>query len=291
MKVSYRQLQAIVKLMVTASLVDQPEDQESEKMLRFLQEFKLDNDKIRELIISVEQIELTEAISIIHQLDQPTQQEISNRLFGLIMADGSMSEQECNFFTGLIKHFELPLPDTQEWEEWISTISGETDEEEVFSNEEKYEVTPINENEALCFYVIEPCNNDATFIGKCCVYIRLNNTVTPKEVIARELLKCRKSTLLEWKNLPVLNAVTEDMGYTSYGDYRAYIAKHPSDQSENKAASKLLGKKVYGPCLIQFVSKEGKFQYMRKKLCPTFYKYLQRRLGCYMTFFHKYINL
>ena len=54
---------------------------------------------------------------------------------------------------------------------------------------------------------------------------------------------------------------------------------------------KLLGKKVYGPCLIQFVSKEGKFQYMRKKLCPTFYKYLQRRLGCYMTFFHKYIGL
>ena len=152
-------------------------------------------------------------------------------------------------------------------------------------------MTPINENEALCFYVIEPCNNDATFIGKCCVYIRLNNTFTPKEVIARELLKCRKSTLLEWKNLPVLNAVTEDMGYTSYGDYRAYIAKHPSDQSENKAASKLLGKKVYGPCLIQFVSKEGKFQYMRKKLCPTFYKYLQRRLGCYMTFFHKYIGL
>ena len=54
MKVSYRQLQAIVKLMVTASLVDQPEDQESEKLLRFLQEFKLDYDKIRELIISVE---------------------------------------------------------------------------------------------------------------------------------------------------------------------------------------------------------------------------------------------
>ena len=97
MKVSYRQLQAIVKLMVTASLVDQTENQESEKMLRFLQEFKLDYDKIRALIISVEQIELTEAISIIHQLDQPTQQEISNRLFGLIMADGSMSEQECNF--------------------------------------------------------------------------------------------------------------------------------------------------------------------------------------------------
>ena len=66
MKVSYKQLQAIVKLMVTASLVDQTENQESEKMLRFLQEFKLDYDKIRELIISVEQIELTEAISIIH---------------------------------------------------------------------------------------------------------------------------------------------------------------------------------------------------------------------------------
>lgn len=41
MKVSYRQLQAIVKLMATASLVDQTENQESEKMLRFLQEFKL----------------------------------------------------------------------------------------------------------------------------------------------------------------------------------------------------------------------------------------------------------
>ena len=73
MKVSLKQLEAIIKLLFTAAQLGQLDNRESENLIRFLQEFKLDNDKIRELIISVEQIELTEAISIIHQLDQPTQ--------------------------------------------------------------------------------------------------------------------------------------------------------------------------------------------------------------------------
>ena len=81
------------------------------------------------------------------------------------------------------------------------------------------------------------------------------------------------------------------MGYTSYGTFKAYIAKQPSDMTENKAASKLLGKKIYGPCLIQFVSNEGKFQYLPKKYCPTFHKYLKTRLDCPMTYSYTYINL
>ena len=97
--------------------------------------------------------------------------------------------------------------------------------------------------------------------------------------------------LLESDLLTVMQAVTEDMGYTNYGIFRAYIARLPSDQRENKAASKLLGKKVLGPCLIQFVSNEGVFQYLPKKYCQIFHKYLKTRLDCPMTYSYEYARI
>lgn len=291
MKVSFKQLEAIIKVMATVSGVDHVDDSEFNNIYRFLKEFKLDDYRIKELFLSADQMELEEALSIIHQLDQPTQQELSNRLFQLIMADGAVSEPERYLLTNLILHFELPVPDSPEVKKWLSKASNEASEEEVLSNEKKKVKTPSDDHEALCFFVIEPSGNDVYFMGKCWAYLRVNRNYLSEEVIASHVLKCRKSTLLEYKNLPVLQAVTKDMGYTSYGTFNAYIAKLPSDQTENKAASKLLGKKIYGPCLIQFVSNEGKFQYLPKKYCQTFYKYLQTRLDCPMTYIYKYINL
>lgn len=291
MKVSFKQLEAIIKLMVTVSSVDHVDDSEFNNVFRFLKEFKMDDYRIKELLLSADQMELEEALSIIHQLDQPTQQELSNRLFNLIMADGAVSEPERYLLTNLILHFELPVPDSPEVKKWLAKLSDEASEEEILSNEEEKVVTATDDHEALCFFVIEPSGNDAYFMGKCWVYLRVNRNYLSEEVIASHVLKCRKSTLLQYKNLPVLQAVTKDMGYTSYGTFNAYIAKLPSDQTENKAASKLLGKKIYGPCLIQFVSNEGKFQYLPKKYCQTFYKYLQTRLDCPMTYLYKYINL
>lgn len=291
MKVSFKQLEAIIKLMVTVSSVDHVDDSEFNNVFRFLKEFKLDDYRIKELLLSADQMELEEALSIIHQLDQPTQQELSNRLFNLIMADGAVSEPERYLLTNLILHFELPVPDSPEVKKWLAKLSDEASEEEILSNEEEKVVTATDDHEALCFFVIEPSGNDAYFMGKCWAYLRVNRNYLSEEVIASHVLKCRKSTLLQYKNLPVLQAVTKDMGYTSYGTFNAYIAKLPSDQTENKAASKLLGKKIYGPCLIQFVSNEGKFQYLPKKYCQTFYKYLQTRLDCPMTYLYKYINL
>ena len=291
MKISYKQLKAIIKLLVTAARLEQVDERESENIIHFLKEFKLDYDKMKELLCSADQMELEDALSIIHQLDQPTQQEVSNRLFDLIMADKSISGQECNLLTNLIQHFELPIPDSQEFKKWISEESCEAAEEEILSNEEEKVVTLSEDHDALCFFVIEPSGNDAYFMGKCCAYVRTERTILTMETIAKDLLKCKKSTLLEYKNLPVLQAVTEDMGYTSYGTFKAYIAKLPSDQTENKAASKLLGKKIYGPCLIQFVSNEGKIQYLPKKYCETFHKYLKTRLDCPMTYSYTYVNL
>lgn len=291
MKVSFKQLEAIIKLMVTVSGVDHVDDSEFNNIFRFLKEFKLDDYRIKELLLSADQMELEEALSIIHQLDQPTQQELSNRLFQLIMADGAVSEPERYLLTNLILHFELPVPDSPEVKKWLSKASNEASEKEILSNEEKKVKIASDDHEALCFFVIEPSGNDVYFMGKCWAYLRVNRNYLSEEVIASHVLKCRKSTLLEYKNLPVLQAVTKDMGYTSYGTFNAYIAKLPSDQTENKAASKLLGKKIYGPCLIQFVSNEGKFQYLPKKYCQTFYKYLQTRLDCPMTYLYKYINL
>ena len=291
MKVSLKQLEAIIKLMVTEASVDQLEESEIHNVLNFLKEFKLDDYRIKELLLSADQMELEEALSIIHQLNQPTQQELSNRLFNLIMADGAVSEPERHLLTNLILHFKLPVPDSPEVKKWLAKVSDEASEEEILSNEEEKVVTATDDEEALCFFVIEPSGNDAYFMGKCCAYLRVNRNYLSEEVIASHVLKCRKSILLEYKNLPVLQAVTEDMGYTSYGTFKAYIAKHPSDMTENKAASKLLGKKIYGPCLIQFVSNEGKFQYLPKKYCQTFHKYLKTRLDCPMTYSYTYINL
>ncbi len=291
MKVSFKQFEAIIKLLFTAAQLGKLDNRESEYLIRFLKEFKLDDYRIKELLLSADQMELEEALSIIHELDQPTQQEVSNRLFVLIMADGSISEQERYLLTNLILHFELPVPDSPEVKKWLAKPSDEASEEEILSNEEEKVVTATDDHEALCFFVIEPSGNDAYFMGKCWAYLRVNRNYLSEEVIASHVLKCRKSTLLQYKNLPVLQAVTKDMGYTSYGTFNAYIAKLPSDQTENKAASKLLGKKIYGPCLIQFVSNEGKFQYLPKKYCQTFYKYLQTRLDCPMTYLYKYINL
>ena len=291
MKVSKKQLEAIIKLMVTEASVDQLEESEIHNVLNFLKEFKLDDYRIKELLLSADQMELEEALRIIHQLDQPTQQELSNRLFNLIMADGAVSEPERYLLTNLILHFKLPVPDSPEVKKWLAKVSDEASEEEILSNEEEKVVTATDDEEAQCFFVIEPSGNDAYFMGKCCAYVRVGRTYRSEEVIARDLLKCKKSILLEYKNLPVLQAVTEDMGYTSYGTFKAYIAKQPSDMTENKAASKLLGKKIYGPCLIQFVSNEGKFQYLPKKYCQTFHKYLKTRLDCPMTYSYTYINL
>ena len=291
MKVSFKQLTAILKLMASLGNSDELLDEESESIILFLRGFNIDNEKKRELLLSADQMELEEALSIIHQLDQPTQQELSNRLFNLIMADRAVSEPERYLLTNLILHFELPVPDSPEVKKWLAKVSDKASEEEILSNEEEKVVTATDDEEALCFFVIEPSGNDAYFMGKCCAYVRVGRTYRSEEVIARDLLKCKKSILLEYKNLPVLQAVTEDMGYTSYGAFKAYIAKQPSDMTENKAASKLLGKKIYGPCLIQFVSNEGKFQYLPKKYCQTFHRYLKTRLDCPMTYSYTYINL
>ena len=291
MKVSQKQLEAIIKLMVTEASVDQLEESEIHNVLNFLKEFKLDDYRIKELLLSADQMELEEALSIINQLDQPTQQELSNRLFNLIMADGAVSKPECNSLTNLILHFKLPVPDSPEVKKWLAKVSDEAAEEEILSNEEEKVVTLSEDHDALCFFVIEPSGNDAYFMGKCWAYVRTERTILTKETIARDLLKCQKNTLLEYKNLPVLQAVTEDMRYTSYGTFKAYITKLPSDPTENKAASKLLGKKIYGPCLIQFVSNEGKFQYLPKKYCQMFHGYLQKSRDCPMTYTCKYVAL
>ena len=97
MKVSQKQLEAIIKLMVTEASVDQLEESEIHNVLNFLKEFKLDDYRIKELLLSADQMELEEALSIINQLDQPTQQELSNRLFNLIMADGAVSASSSKY--------------------------------------------------------------------------------------------------------------------------------------------------------------------------------------------------
>ena len=61
MKVTYKQLKAIIKLMTTMAELDQFEESEIQNIARFLDEFKLDHDKVKELLYSADQMELEEA--------------------------------------------------------------------------------------------------------------------------------------------------------------------------------------------------------------------------------------
>ena len=54
MKVTYKQLKAIIKLMTTMAELDQFEESEIQNIARFLDEFKLDHDKVKELLYSAD---------------------------------------------------------------------------------------------------------------------------------------------------------------------------------------------------------------------------------------------
>lgn len=284
MKVSFKQLTGVVSLMTSIAHSDEILDKESESVILFLRGFKIDDEKKREIINAAIELEMEEASEIVKGLDQASKQEVSNLLFNIMMIDGVVSGSEAAMFMSIISDSELPAPDTQEWLDWISDKDAE---EEVFSNEE----TASSAENIACFYVIEPSGNDAYFMGKCWAYSHVNNRPVSEEVIARDLLGCTKSILLTWKNLPILNAVAKDMGISDIGVFRAYIAKSPSNYVENKAASKILGKKIYGPCLIRFISNEGKYLELVESNCEELHRHLRSHLDCPMTYNTKLISL
>lgn len=285
MKVSFKQLTGIVSLMTSLGYADEILDKEIESVILFLRGFNIDDAKKKEILSAAVDMETKEAFEIVKGLDPAAKQEVSNLLFNIMMIDGVVSDQEAAFFISLIGDCEIPVPTTQEWLDWTSARKSE---EEILSNEE----TPAAEDKKTAyFYVIEPSGNDAYFMGKSWVCAHVNNRIVSNEVIARDLLGCTKSILLVWKDLPVLKAVAEDMGISECGVFRAYLAKSPANFEENKAASKLIGKKVYGPCMIRFVSNDGKYLELDELNCEQLHRALRSRLDCPMTFNRKDVFL
>ena len=102
MKVSFKQLTAILKLMASLGNSDELLDEESESIILFLRGFNIDNEKKRELLCSAVEMDMEEAADIVTGLDQAAKQEVSNLLFDLIMVDGVVSDPEAEMFMSLM---------------------------------------------------------------------------------------------------------------------------------------------------------------------------------------------
>ena len=285
MKVSFKQLTGILKLMASLGNSDELLDEESESIILFLRGFNIDNEKKRELLCGAVEMDIEEATDIVTGLDQTTKQEVSNLLFDLIMVDGVVSDPEAEMFMSLMADCDFPVPNTQVWSDWLA--SSNESEEEMLSNEP----TAASDGNIACYYVIEPAGDDDYFMGKCWAYSDVNNRPVSDEAIARNLLRCTKGTLLVWKQLPVLDAVAKDLEVSEVGVFRAYIAKSPANYVENKAASKLCGRKIYGACLIRFVSNDGKYLELVESYCEQLHRSLRTHLDCPMTYNTKPISL
>ena len=133
MKVSFKQLTGILKLMASLGNSDELLDEESESIILFLRGFNIDNEKKRELLSSAVEMDMEEAANIVTGLDQAAKQEVSNLLFDLIMVDGVVSDPEAEMFMSLMADCDLPVPNTQVWSDWLA--SNNESEEEMLSNE------------------------------------------------------------------------------------------------------------------------------------------------------------
>ena len=133
MKVSFKQLTGILKLMASLGNSDELLDEESESIILFLRGFNIDNEKKRELLSRAVEMDMEEAADIVTGLDQVTKQEVSNLLFDLIMVDGVVSDPEAEMFMSLMADCYIPVPNTQVWSDWLA--SSNESEEEMLSNE------------------------------------------------------------------------------------------------------------------------------------------------------------
>ena len=143
MKVSARELKSILCLMVHMSHVDGNLQAENIRIIKFLSSFGLSDEKQKQILTEAVEMHVEEAYEVIIKLDDSTKQEVSNRIFDVVIADEVVSDEEAAYLIELFADCELPCPDSQEWTDWCSgNESGEEllsneDDEECFSNDDK----------------------------------------------------------------------------------------------------------------------------------------------------------
>ena len=144
MKVTSKQMIAIVKVMMDIMHSDGMEEVEGVYVVNFLRQFKMDDDKMTEIIRASKQMDKDTAYELINGLDQSAKQELSNYLGGLILTDGDVSDEESVILFEMLGYCGIPLPDTQEWEEWVnSNYPAEAWNLEITDNQVICNGTPI----------------------------------------------------------------------------------------------------------------------------------------------------
>lgn len=272
MKVSARELKSILCLMVHMSHVDGNLQTENIRIIEFLSSFGLSDEKQKQILTEAVEMHVEEAYEVIIKLDDSTKQEVSNRIFDVVIADEVVSDEEAAYLIELFADCELPCPDSQEWTDWCSgNESGEEllsneDDEECFSNDDKEQ-----DDETLCYFLIRP--GDDNYGGKCIAYHPIKSAL--EEWLAKEVMGGLDEVLFEFKNIAVLEDFRKRMGYADDIAMCAYICKR-TYKVKNELASELLGKTIYGSCVIRTRDRAGNSRpyCMRKSNCDKLFELL-----------------
>lgn len=273
MKVSARELKSILCLMVHMSHVDGNLQTENIRIIKFLSSFGLSDEKQKQILTEAVEMHVEEAYEVIIKLDDSTKQEVSNRIFDVVIADEVVSDEEATYLIELFADCELPCPDSQEWIDWCS---GNESDEELLSNEDGEEnFSNIDDKQeddnTLCYFLIQPGNDNCG--GKCIAYHPIKSAL--EEWLAKEVMGGLDEVLFEFKNIAVLEDFRKRMGYADDIVMCAYICKR-TYKVKNELASELLGKTIYGSCVIRTRDRAGNSRpyCMRKSNCDKLFELL-----------------
>lgn len=269
MRITYSQIGAFIRIMVSIIHSDDGNAAEASHVAKFINRFKLSDEQKKKLQM-IEPYSETEAdYENLKKLDDTTKQKLSNILFDVMAEDGTISDQESILFMTLMSDSEFPTPDTQIWLDWLES-----------SEEPVEEIDDLSEEDSeICFFVIKA--GGPHYGGKCRTVInkQYEYGITDTQV-AKDILNCKDHVLLDCGDAEILDILTREMGFEGYGQFHAYICKRPYDSSDNRAASDIFGRKIYGHCLIRFKSDSGEYMEMNKAQCARMFDLLKQHLDC-----------
>lgn len=129
MRMTYSQIQAFMRIMVSIIDSDGTVVLETKLQPKFVHRFKMSHEQIMNLYY-IKPGEETEAdYENLKKLDDTTKQELSNILFEVMAADGKVSDPESVMFMILMNDSGFPVPNTQAWHDWLAS-SEQTESDE-----------------------------------------------------------------------------------------------------------------------------------------------------------------
>lgn len=137
MKITYSQIGAFIRIMLSVIHSDNGNAAEASHVAKFINRFKLSVEQKKNLQMIEPDSETDADYENLKKLDDTTKQELSNLLFDVMAADGTISDQESMLFMTLMSDSEFPIPDTQAWLDWLASSEEAVEETDAMSDEER----------------------------------------------------------------------------------------------------------------------------------------------------------